>query len=184
MTTDELPIATERLILRRFEDRDIEAFVDYRCDPQIARYQSWSEFDAAEARVFILDQRTVSFAAPNQWFQIAVADISTNRLLGDMGVCVRSNGNVAEIGFTLGRHVQGRGIAFEGVRRVLRLIFETTAVERVEATTDLRNTASMRLLSRLEFSQIKIESARFKGETCDEATYELRRADWQQTRDG
>jgi len=184
MTIDELPIATERLILRRFEEGDLEAFVDYRCDPQVARYQSWSDFDTGEARVFILEQRTVSLAAPNQWFQIAIADISTNRLLGDVGICVRANGIVAEIGFTLAPRSQRRGIAFEAVQPVLRLLFETTEVERVEATTDLRNTASMRLLSRLGFSQIKIESARFKGETCNEATYELRRADWRRATDG
>lgn len=184
MNEEALPVATERLILRRFEDGDLEAFVDYRRDPQVARYQSWSEIDTDQARAFIRGQQCVSFAAPGEWFQIAIADVSNDRLLGDVGVCVRATGTVAEIGFTLGRQSQGRGIAFEAVTRVLRLMFETTRVENVEATTDLRNVASMRLLSRLGFSQIKIESTQFKGETCDEATYELRKAGWRRPYDG
>jgi RimJ/RimL family protein N-acetyltransferase len=180
MSKEKLPIVTKRLILRRFEDLDLEEFVNYHCDPQVARYQSWSEIDTEQAQSFIRGQRAVPFAAPSEWFQIAIADVSNNRLLGDVGVCVRATGTVAEIGFTLARRSQGRGIAFEAVSRVLRLIFEATPVECVEASTDLRNAASMRLLMRLGFNQVKIESARFKGETCEEATYELRQADWRQ----
>ena len=178
MNEEQLPIATQRLILRRFDDSDLEAFIAYRGDPQVARHQSWSEIDTDQARAFIRGQQAIAFVAPYEWFQIAIADFSNGRLLGDVGVCVRATGTVAEIGFTLARQSQGRGIAFEAVSRVLTLIFEATRVESVEAITDLRNIASMRLLTRLGFSQTKIESARFKGETCDEATYELRKADW------
>ena len=185
MTSEEaLPITTERLILRRFADGDLEAFLGYRSDPQVARYQSWSEIDTDQARAFIRGQQAVPFAAHGEWFQIAIADVSGGRLLGDVGVCVRSSGTVAEIGFTLARQSQGHGIAFEAVIRVLRLVFETTRVECIVAITDLRNIASMRLLLRLGFSQTKIESAPFKGETCDEATYSLRKADWRRLNDG
>ena len=34
-------LATERLVLRRFRPDDLDAFVAYRSDPGIARYQSW-----------------------------------------------------------------------------------------------------------------------------------------------
>jgi len=36
-----IEIATERLILRAFQADDLEAFVAYRSDPEVARYQSW-----------------------------------------------------------------------------------------------------------------------------------------------
>jgi RimJ/RimL family protein N-acetyltransferase len=42
-------IESERLILRRFEDSDLELFVAYRNDPEVARYQSWDSFDEREA---------------------------------------------------------------------------------------------------------------------------------------
>jgi RimJ/RimL family protein N-acetyltransferase len=184
MKYEVLPITTKRLVLRRFEDGDFEALADYRRDPQVARYQSWSEMDADLALAFIRGQQAIAFPAPGEWFQIAIAEVSSNRLLGDVGVCVRSVGTLAEIGFTLARECQGRGIALEAVQCVLRLIFETTRVESVIAITDLRNTGSMRLLSRLGFRQVRIESAQFKGETCDEATYELRKADWRLLHDG
>jgi RimJ/RimL family protein N-acetyltransferase len=34
-------LTTERLVLRRFRSEDLDAFVAYRSDPQIARYQVW-----------------------------------------------------------------------------------------------------------------------------------------------
>jgi len=34
-------IESERLILRHFEDSDLPAFLAYRNDPEVARYQSW-----------------------------------------------------------------------------------------------------------------------------------------------
>jgi RimJ/RimL family protein N-acetyltransferase len=34
-------LTSERLVLRRFRPEDLDAFVAYRSDPEIARYQSW-----------------------------------------------------------------------------------------------------------------------------------------------
>ena len=34
-------LETRRLILRPFQDTDIEPFAAYRSDPEVARYQSW-----------------------------------------------------------------------------------------------------------------------------------------------
>ena len=36
-----IQIVTERLRLRPFQVEDLEAFVAYRGDPEVARYQSW-----------------------------------------------------------------------------------------------------------------------------------------------
>ena len=36
-----LEIVTERLTLRPFQRKDVPAFVGYRSDPEVARFQSW-----------------------------------------------------------------------------------------------------------------------------------------------
>jgi RimJ/RimL family protein N-acetyltransferase len=36
-----LILESERLMLRPFQEADIEPFAAYRSDPEIARYQSW-----------------------------------------------------------------------------------------------------------------------------------------------
>lgn len=35
---------TERLICRAFERADLQAFTAYRADPEVARYQSWQDY--------------------------------------------------------------------------------------------------------------------------------------------
>jgi aminoglycoside 6'-N-acetyltransferase len=35
-------VESERLVLRRFEDRDLASLLAYRNDPEVARYQGWS----------------------------------------------------------------------------------------------------------------------------------------------
>jgi RimJ/RimL family protein N-acetyltransferase len=34
-------IESERLMLRRFADKDLAAFLAYANDPEVSRYQSW-----------------------------------------------------------------------------------------------------------------------------------------------
>ncbi len=42
-------IETARLRLRRFAEADLPAFIAYRNDPDVARYQSWEGISEAEA---------------------------------------------------------------------------------------------------------------------------------------
>jgi RimJ/RimL family protein N-acetyltransferase len=50
---DFLPQSTEKLILRRFVNLDLEQFLAYRQDPQVARFQGWSTLSDAEGQSFI-----------------------------------------------------------------------------------------------------------------------------------
>ena len=34
-------LETERLFLRQFKDSDLEFFLEYRNDPEVAKYQGW-----------------------------------------------------------------------------------------------------------------------------------------------
>jgi len=60
-----LPIETDRLILRKFELRDVPAFAAYRSDPEVARFQGWeAPFSEQQAAKFIRSMRR-SGRAPN-----------------------------------------------------------------------------------------------------------------------
>src|SRR6185436_6218384 len=99
MRTDLFPIHSSRLTLRRFQAKDLLAFVAYRSDPEVARFQSWSSLNEAEARDFIREQQQAQFGVPGEWFQIAIAQQQTDALLGDIGVCIKGDDPTsAEIG--------------------------------------------------------------------------------------
>ena len=46
-------IEADRIRLRRFQSADLAAFVAYRNDPEVARYQSWTSISDHEAQQFI-----------------------------------------------------------------------------------------------------------------------------------
>src|SRR4051812_26391685 len=111
-----LPLHSERLVLRRFADGDLERFVGYRNDPNVARYQSWNGCTRAEAGAFIEQQKTQEPGVPGEWLQIAIALCDSNVLVGDCGLKVHaSDPRQATIGITLSPSGQRRGHATEAL---------------------------------------------------------------------
>ena len=53
MTLMENFAVTDRLLLRRFKKDDTEAFYEYRADSEIAKYQSWENYQYHEAESFV-----------------------------------------------------------------------------------------------------------------------------------
>lgn len=170
--TLQLPIHTERLIVRRLQPSDLERFASYRADPVLARYQGWAPMSLDEARGFIASMRTQPMLEPENWVQLAIANAADDDLLGDIGLCLHENGD-AEIGFTLRQEAQGQGFATEALRGLVQELRRLPAVARIAGVTDERNEASIRVLERLGMSPASRYEATFKQEPCVELRYEL-----------
>jgi RimJ/RimL family protein N-acetyltransferase len=146
-------ITTERLLLRPFQVDDLESFVAYRSDPEIARYQSWDPtYSMADADRFLNSQRGLVFGQPGEWLQLAIADREAGTLYGDCAVRVAMDQPMtAEIGITLAQTSQRKGVATEALTSLLTELFEQRGIHRVFAETDDRNLPVGRLLERLGF---------------------------------
>lgn len=172
---DTLPRHGAAIALRRLSVADLAAFQAYRTDAELGRYQGWSAMSDADAWAFLDEMNKAPLFRPGQWAQIAIAEPQTSALLGDIGLYVAPDARSAEIGFTLARHAQGRGLGTAAVREVLQLIFLSTAVECVMGITDARNHASMALLQRVGMHPVEERSVEFRGEQCVEVVYALHR---------
>ena len=172
---DPLPQWTERLTLRRLVGDDLSAFQAYRLDPIVGEYQGWAPMSDDQALSFLNQMNVAAALTPGEWFQIGIADRRSNTFIGDIGVCVSADELEAEIGFTLGRHHQGRGLAREAVGKAIGLVFDTTTVQRVVAVTDGRNNAARKLLSALGMADVRKQETIFRGEPCVEHTFALAR---------
>lgn len=172
-----LPLETDRLRLRRLQRGDLDAFAAYRGDADLGRYQGWTPMSRGEAAAFIEEMHTAPAFVVGEWLQLAIAARDGDGLLGDVGI-VLHDATTAEIGFTLARQAQGRGFGSEAVAAVLALLFDHTAVLRVQGVTDARNATSARLLARLGLRRVASADVLFRGEPCTEWTYEMQRVDW------
>jgi RimJ/RimL family protein N-acetyltransferase len=174
-----LPFQTSRLVLRRFIAADLMPFLAYRNDPEVARYQSWTSFSREAAMVFINEMAHAPIAQIGEWFQVAIAEKTTNRLVGDIGLCIAAaNPAIVEIGFTLARQEQGQGYACEAVRACIGRLFEAGTIHRVVGICDARNAASIKLLTRLGMVLVKTETVGVGEAAWVEHTFVLEKGFW------
>jgi len=180
-------IQTDRLLLRRFCHADLDAFVTYRSDEGVARFQSWDDsYSMAEAERFLADDSDVVPGQPGRWLQIAIEERGTGKLCGDCAVRVTTEPpRTAELGVTLAPHRQNHGIASEAVTATLDWLFGEQDMHRVYAQTDDRNKSAQRLLERLGFrlEARLIEGDWFDGEWTTLRIYAVLKKEWLELRE-
>jgi RimJ/RimL family protein N-acetyltransferase len=173
-------ISTDRLRLRPFQNGDLPAFIAYRSDPLVARYQSWeAPYTPFRAELFLASVREKDPGAPG-WHQLALEVADTGEMIGDVAYCLHPEAPpTGEIGFTLARDYQGQGYAFEAVTCLLDYLFTDLALGSVRANCDVRNSRSIRLLERLGMIQEGVdERTWFKSEWTSERWYAINRDTW------
>lgn len=128
-----------------------------------------------EAIAFLTEMNSKVLFEAGKWIQIGIASLISDRLIGDIGIFLSDDQSNAEIGFTLEPRVQGRGIATAAVREAIDLIFLGTGATQVVAITDTRNARCARLLRRVGFQWQERRNNIFRGESCAEDLYGIRR---------
>ena len=162
-------------MLRRLCAGDLIEFQAYRHDEEVALYQSWSPLPDSEATSFLDRMASAALFQPGEWFQIAIADRKTDTLIGDIGICVASDGDEAEIGFTLRAQSQGIGLGTEAVSEAIAFIFEQTSVNQIVGITDERNLPCIHLMERLGMRRVSSAEVVFRGDPCVELALSLSR---------
>lgn len=173
--SEPFPQIGTHVALRRLRADDLQAFQAYRHDPEVGHLQGWVPEPDETAREFLEAMgRAIPFV-PGVWFQIGIAEKSTDLLIGDIGVIVSQDQRVSEIGISLGKASQGRGLATEALSMIFKLLFDHSSIESITAITDQRNQSAIRLLGRAGMRQVSTQDAEFRGLPCTEITFSLPR---------
>ena len=157
------------------------AFLAYRNDPEVARYQSWDSISHARALTFVQEQARLTPGAPGEWFHFAVTLRDTGQLIGDVGLNVLvQDVRQAQLGLSFDRSFQGQGYATEAVTGVLDYAFINLDLHRVIAVVDVLNTRSAGLFERVGLRREGhfVKNTWFKGRWADEYLYALLQAEW------
>lgn len=139
----EVVITGSRLELARFDDGDVGAVHAFASDPVVCRFTGWGPNTLDETRAFVAD------ATRRRSDRYDLAVLRGDELIGSASVWTTSPENlVGELGYTIRRDCWGRGYASEVARLLVDLGFERLGLERLEATCDPANTASVRVLEK------------------------------------
>lgn len=172
---------TERLRARGFTDDDVEAFVGYRADPDVARYQNWSDYTLEQGRALVAFMQRSAPGTPGEWYQLALEPRTGGPIVGDLALHVDAEEpRLAEVGFTLAPAAQGQGYAAEALTGLLGWAFPTLGLHRVVAVTDALNAPAAALLERVGFRREAhhVENVFFKGAWGSEYQFALLAREW------
>ena len=133
---------TERLILRRYEARDLEDLYEYLSDPQVVAFEPYKPMNREAVRENL------------QWRMsteemIAVELRDTGKMIGNVYLGKREQ-NALELGFVFHRAYWGNGYATESCAALVERAF-AMGVHRIYAECDPENPGSWKLLERLGF---------------------------------
>jgi RimJ/RimL family protein N-acetyltransferase len=178
-----LPIETERLLLRKYEDRDVADILEYSsdADPVLARNLDW-EVSAEGVKAYWEAQREIDPTTDPKWFSLVVELKAEGKVIGQVGIGVAKTGEHRQgtIGWLLGRKHQGQGLATEAARALLGFGFDHLGLHRISARTGKDNVRSWRLMERLGMRREAHfrESHVVEGEWRDEFVYAVLAEEW------
>jgi RimJ/RimL family protein N-acetyltransferase len=178
----ELPVKTDRLVLRPFNRADLEPLLAIQSDPVAVRYVPYPPRNrAAVAAVLERKMANTALRQEGDLIELAVALGEDGSMIGDVLLALRSvEHETVEVGYIFAPASGGQGYATEAVRAIVGLAFGSLGARRLIARVDDRNTASSALLTRLGFrlEAHLVENEWLKGELTSEFDYALLAREW------
>ena len=171
----QLPIRTDRLVLRALTEADAGALLAYRSLPEVCRWLPFAPMTAAQISARLAGSWR-SFALTGNGTACTLGVEHDGVLVGDvMLVAGDETADVAELGWVFSPEHAGNGYATEAARELLRLAFDGLGVHRVIARMDPENDASAAVAMRLGMraEALMIEDEQIDGVWLDTLYFAL-----------
>lgn len=172
----EISLSSKRLVLRPLRPTDANSLYAYRRDETANAFQSWIPTSIEDARERIRENSALKINVPNTWYQLAIIEKATQKMIGDIGIhFLANNKHEVEYGITLAASAQGKGYATEALKTVFDYIFQHLNKRRITASIDPQNAASLALSERLGMRKEAhfVQSLWFKGQWVDDVIYAI-----------
>lgn len=176
---------TERLVLRELTLDDADVVFPHFADEEVVRYEDAKPAANIKDVIEIIEwgRNLASNKTGVLWGIFRKGD---GAFLGQVNYVVRSDNNFigskhrAEIGYDLTPPYWGNGYMSEAINCAIEFIFDSTQINRIEATVHAQNKRSLDVLSRLGFRREGIlrEYVQWEGEYWDMALLAMLRRDW------
>ncbi|MBE5801023.1 MAG: GNAT family N-acetyltransferase [Clostridiales bacterium] len=178
---DKPTLETERLILRPLVPEDASDLKEWLGLDEIYTY--WgrkASKNEKEPELLFFDARPWVKRKPSQDFKWGVVWKETGKAIGMLEIFDVQNQRMAYVGYRLHPAFWKRGIATEALRQAVDFVFGKTELQRLQATADVRNTGSLRVLEKCGFVKEGIvRQGKMVSVYCDYAIYGLLREDWE-----
>ena len=168
-------IHTERLLLRKVEQNDVNEIFILRSDKRVLEYLDRAPAsDINEAAIWI--EKMIDLEKNNDAVTWSITCKPQTTLIGT--ICfwnISKEHYRSEIGYALHPNMQGKGIMQEAMATVLEYGFKTMQLHSIEANVNPNNVSSIKLLERNNFVReaYYTENYFYNGKFLDSAIYSL-----------
>ena len=146
-------LETERLILRQVDDEDVEQLYEMLSDIEVAKFDYFYPV-TSKVEVMKFIERYNKELEENEEITWGIILKETNNLIGTCCLGDFDEGaRRAEVGYDITQREWGKGYATEALEAVINFGFSIMNLNRIEATITLGNNASVRVLTKLNFTQ-------------------------------
>ena len=179
-----LPIRTDRLLLRRFEGADLDAFHAYHSLAETARFLPGPAKSYTKSMEYVGKYANFVYEKEGDWLSLAIEAKEEPGLLGEVVLKWLPGRGQAEVGWSMAPQARGKGYATEAATAVLDLGFGELGLRRVEARLDELNTASAALCQRLgmRLEARHVDKWFYKDQWATELVYAVLAGEWNRAR--
>lgn len=163
-------LETERLILRRYSEKDAEdMFVNWASSEEVTRYLTWPPYKSSDEAKDYIRFCIDGYKNPDS-YNWAIEYKENGQAIGSISV-IWSRADIAacEVGYCLSDKYRGRGLIPEALGRVIRYLFDEVGMNRIQATHDVRNPASGRVMEKcgMKYEGTMRQASRNNQGICD-----------------
>jgi RimJ/RimL family protein N-acetyltransferase len=179
-------LESDRLVLRRFTESDVDNLLSLHGDPEVMRFINGGK---PTPRDTLRDDTLPRFLHAYERFEgfgvWAAIERSTGEFVGWFEFYPRKDAGPEEVelGYRLRRSAWGKGYATEGSRALIRKGFVELGVRRVVAETMVVNAASRRVMEKAGLRYVRTFHQewpeRIEGDEQGDVEYALTKADWE-----
>jgi aminoglycoside 6'-N-acetyltransferase len=175
-----LPIATERLVLRRPTLQDVGGIVAVEADADLARQTPEIGVTPEAITRYAEKQAALEPFQVGKCFDLFIELKETASLIGLVSL-VHREPSQGQIGWALHAAHRGRGYATEAGIALTRYAFTTLGLHRVYADTSADNIRSWRVMERIGLLRegVQRESSLIEGRWHDVVLYGVTVGDWE-----
>lgn len=172
-------LETERLILRKLTADDTEDLREWFGSEEIYTYWGYPAGKAQKnPELLFIDPRPLVKRKPSHDFIWGIELKSTHKVIGMLEIFDVENDRLGKVGYRISPALWNRGICTEALKRAVRFIYAETGLDRLEATVDIRNAGSERVLEKCGFTREgTVRHGKMGVRYCDYSIWGLIRED-------
>lgn len=173
-------LETERLILRSFQETDLNDFYEYAKNPHIGPNAGWPPHESIKGSKQILNM----FMEEDDVWALVYRD--NNKVIGSIGLHkdrLRSTEDIKMLGYVLSEEYWGRGLVAEASKAAIAYAFEELGVQLVTVHHYPYNLQSRRVIEKCGFvyeGTLRHATKLYDGRTYDLMCYSLNKEEWMQ----